>query len=695
MIVNPFKRIDLAEKRRESSALRRAPEMSKEINARITTVMVVIAILFFTIIIRLFYLQIYAQEEYQEKLTAYTMQQYTQSSPRGTIYDSNGNILVESVSSLTISYYPPENSSDLEEWELAEKLVVDLGLDNPTIYDRNIRELHIQYLKEIEDDDASNLLRDDENEDYANGNLKLDDYSELKIAAVDISAIDDETRMIYQVKMNMDALPNNTYKVIAEDVSEEQLAIVSENSSKYPGVRCTFDWKRSYSDEGLSVKSLLGSVSSPTQGVPSEEQDYYLALGYDLNQRVGISGLEEQYEQYLSGTESVYNINFDEDDQVYLTQTSAGKNGYDLTLTLDIEYQNHMQELLNKALEEGKSNQYRAYFDNAYLVALNPQTGEIYCMVGSAMYEDEVVANPNGTYLNSYLMGSAIKPAMLYMGQNEGVVYPGQIILDAPMFVKGTAKFASYKNYGLINDVEAIKDSSNVYMAMIAIALGGAEYVENESLDIEDGTFDLMRNYFNMFGLGVATGIDLPNEQVGAIGSDTEPGKIMPYSIGQYDTYTTMQLAQYVATLANGGTRVQPHLLNEVSEVNDLDTIIYAYKTSILGVVMGDLTLLKNSEQGMIECVNSGSCGSVLSASNVGLQLAAKTGTAEVIYIDENTGAAVDIMNSTLIAYEVSDDPTFAVACSAPNSSNGYGSNLQSNICAGLVAEATKEFFGN
>lgn len=695
MLMNPFKKFDLAQKRRESSVLKKTPNMDKEINKRIAIAFLVVIILFSTLLVRMMYLQLYAEDEYDNKLAAYTVETYTQSSPRGTIYDSDGNILVESVSSLTISYYPLDSTSEEDEWELAFKLVSELGLDNPTIYDRNVKEMYIQYLSEVENDDATFLLTEEEILAYEAGEYTTDEYLELKISKVDVSQFDDTTRMVYQVRMAMDALPTNSFKAVVEDVSEEQLAIVSENASEYPGFKCTFDWKRSYSEEGISMYNILGSVSSSTQGIPSEQQEYYTALGYDLNSRVGTSGLEYTYEQFLSGTDSEYTINFDENGDLYLTQTSAGKSGYDITLTIDSEYQSYMQEVLNQTLEDAQDNEYREYFDNVYLVALNPQNGEVYGMVGSAIYNDEIVENPTGTYLNSYLVGSCIKPAVVYMGLNEEVIYSGEKIYDTPITIKGSPTFSSYKDYGWIDEVEALRVSSNIYMAMIAIRLAGAEYVENEALDIDEGTFDLMRNYFNMFGLGVSTGIDLPNEQVGTIGYDVEYGKILYYAIGQYDTYTTMQLAQYVSTIANGGSRIQPHILDTVSEVNDIDTIIYSFTTNILGVLLGDTSYLENVEEGMLACVTSGNCGSLLMESNVGVQLAAKTGTSEAYYYDSENNETVEVTNSTLVAYQVGEDSEFAVACSAPNSNNGFGSDLQPNICMELVAEATKAYFDN
>ena len=130
----------------------------------------------------------------------------------------------------------------------------------------------------------------------------------LILEKIDTSKFKAKTKAIYQVKMRMDASPYNQYKVIVEDASNEQISYISENSSLFPGFKCTFDWKREYS-KGNNIKSILGLISTQTQGVPGENQDYYLGLGYSLNDRVGISGLEKQYESLLSGTKSIYDSN--------------------------------------------------------------------------------------------------------------------------------------------------------------------------------------------------------------------------------------------------------------------------------------------------------------------------------------------------------------------------------------------------
>lgn len=692
MIFNPFKKMDVDRFKRSSNLLRQSKDRTKVVNTRLKICALVVVLIFIIIAFRLVNLTVINKEDYQQKLTNYTAKKQSFSSPRGTIYDKNGKILVQSVSSLTISYYPIDSVSEIDEWKLAEKLVDDLNLKATNIIDRQLKDMYIQYMANVEKDNLNSLLSKADQKKVEEGLINSDERNDLLLEKIDVTQFDERTRAIYQVKMRMDAAPDSQYKVIVEDATTEQISYISENSTRFPGFKSTFDWKREYS-EGNNLRSILGNVSTQTQGVPEEDQEYYLALDYSLNDRVGISGLEKQYENLLSGTKSLYNIKFDDKGTAYLEEEESGKNGYDLTLTLDIDYQNKMDELVKSTLASAQGNQYRQYFEKLQLVVMNPKTGEIYAMSAASKDSDgNIVLTPTDTYLSADRVGSVVKMATLYMGLNEGVVNPGEVIVDAPMKFKGTKAMQSYHNYGPLTDVQAIAQSSNVYMWNIALRLGGNNYKENMSISLKEGTFSLMRRYYNMFGLGVKTGIDLPSESVGSIGADAEQANILHFAIGQYDTYTTMQLAQYVATIANNGSRIQPHLLKYANEVNDRNTIVYKKGKNVISTLLGDLNYLRNPKQGMVDCAaNSNYCGSPLSSANTGVNMAAKTGTAEnELYIN---GELINTTNATMVAYGPSEDAEIAIACFAPNSNNGFGGSLQANICADVVGAAAKEYF--
>ena len=120
---------------------------------------------------------------------------------------------------------------------------------------------------------------------------------------------------------------------VSPDATEEEFAFVSEQSEELPGFNTKIDWERVY-PYGDTLKSILGTVSTSQQGIPAEMKEYYLEKGYSLNDRVGISYIEKQYEEYLHGTKAKYEIINSHETKLI----EEGKRGKDIVLTIDINY---------------------------------------------------------------------------------------------------------------------------------------------------------------------------------------------------------------------------------------------------------------------------------------------------------------------------------------------------------------------
>lgn len=151
-------------------------------------------------------------------------------------------------------------------------------------------------------------------------------------------------------------------------------------------------------------------------------------------------------------------------------------------------------------------------------------------------------------------------------------------MIDEPLHFKGGLTKRSYFNKNdkvRINDKEALMHSSNVYMFKTALKLAGDPYYSGMGLptDISEAGQKL-RKGLNQVGLGVKTGIDLPNETIGQIEPLTNnSGNYLDLSIGQYDTYSPIQLSQYVSTIANDGYRIQPHIGLAIHDATNSDDI--------------------------------------------------------------------------------------------------------------------------
>ncbi|NTW91244.1 MAG: hypothetical protein HGA35_04870 [Erysipelotrichaceae bacterium] len=242
----------------------------------------------------------------------------------------------------------------------------------------------------------------------------------------------------------------------------------------------------------------------------------------------------------------------------------------------------------------------------------------------------------------------------------------------------------SLNNLGRVNDLTALAKSSNVYMFHIAMRLGGADYEYNGPLNIDPSAFDTIRNTFSQFGLGTLTGIDVPNETIGYIGSSTLGGHLLDFVIGQFDTYTTMQLSQYINTIANDGVRVKPRLLLDTTET-DSTTTTYTNPVQVLSV-LENIPAIERVQKGFRQCVTDGYC---VALNNLPVTVAAKTGTAEAFMTDEE-GNYFDSPNSLLVSYAPYENPEISIACAIPHA---WNTTSQSNLCLRISNEIYATYF--
>ena len=679
MLRNPFRDIDAKHMRHSSDLLKKQNDYQKIVNKRLTIVALVTVLLFVCIAGRLIDIQVRQKEEYATKLDIYSMKKQVISTPRGQMIDRNGKQVVKTVSSMNITYYPTENVTAKEQWELAMKFAKQFEISTKDLTLRDLQDAYITLHTDANgyNDQANHLLSEAE--------LKLsdDEIYQLKLERISEEMINKEmdasTKAAWVVYHAMEINSQSSHsRVIMENVDEDKVAYLTEHKSDYPGFDVDFSsWKREYPYKN-TLRDVLGQVTTSKQGLPSELMQYYSAKGYEMNSRVGKSGLEQQYEELLSGTSKISTIKYDTDGNAIFTEVNSGKKGYDIQLTIDIEFQKKVDEILKKTMKTyaGKGN--RPDMDRLFVSLMNPNTGEIYAMSGMLKSDDEIINYASGNYLEGYTPGSVVKGATVVMGLNEGVVKKDEQIFDGPMRIRGTPQIASYRNYGNVDAVNALRVSSNIYMVNIAIRLAKSTYVPNGPLLIDDAAavFKLMRNYYSMFGLGVLTGLDVPNEQLAFTGNRETAGDLLYFSFGQYDNYTPIQLLQYVSTIANGGKKVKPRLVSGAFGVNS-DSLIYVNEPEVLSTLSDKNKNLNTVREGFRQCVvGSGyHCGSALAT--IGHNVAAKTGTAEVtINGHEST-------NSSLIGFWPYEKPEVAFVCAAPTSSNV--NNLGGNLCTSEI----------
>lgn len=650
----------------------RLTEMAKW---RTSLIILVMALIMIVYAMRLFYIQVIEHEVYAKEYNQQSRITYSANQPRGVMVDADGKVVVSNKLVKNIIYTFQKGTTDEEYKAIAEKLASLIEIDISVINDNDLRLFY--YLNNEET--VENYASAETKAAYEAGEIEYDAYTQeimQQIPAEAIAAMDSQLIELEYIKSLMDQSSiSKSVTIKAENVSEEEFARVAEHSGTMPGVEANLNWDREYL-QGDSMQTILGSVTSSKQGLPAEVADYYMALGYNLNERVGRSGLEQSYEEYLRGQADMFAYEKRDDGTFDKTLVEKGHAGYQLNLTVDIDFQKQVEEIIQRQLLEERNNPAAANLTQAFVSAINPQTGEIIAMAGQE-YDPETKEFADVSILNAtgnFQMGSSVKPATVLSGYQLGAISPGQYLLDEALQFKGTPLKKSWKVMGNISDVDALRMSSNAYMWKLIIQLGGGQYIPNGELYIQDGTITKLRESFQQFGLGVKTGIDLPNESTGFIGKDNpDPGLVLDFGIGQYDQYTPLQMAQYVSTIANNGCRVQPYLVDSVvaqGETGEGDKILLENNREILNCVPLTQNYFDQIKEGMhqVTSVGDGTAYSEFKGSGVAYESGGKTGTAEA-YIDPDGDGQYDkkVFNITYIGFAPFDNPEIALAVVVPS----------------------------
>ena len=665
----------------------------KEIMEKRFNVIIFLIIVFFLVIIgRLFYLQVLEKDAYEEKLAMSTEKTIeSTSAPRGRIYDRNYNLLVDNEAIKTIYYKKQKGITAKKEIELAYTVAKNIDVDYSKVNDEKLKTLYYK----SNYDECKKKITDEEWDLYSK--RKLDDqdikdliYKRLDEEIVDYDELDKKAAYIYYL---MNKGYSYAEKIIKNsDVTEEEYAYISENIDNLSGFNTKLDWERIY-PYGEVFKSILGSVSSNTQGIPEELSKEYLDKGYSLDDRVGISYLEYQYEDYLKGTKAKYRLLSDNSYEL----VSEGIRGDDIVLTIDINLQKYLEEMLSEEVLNAKYEAGTKYYNRSFAIIADPNTGEILAMSGKQVVDKDgertIVDYTPGITTLPVTPGSVVKGASMMVGYKYGAIDIGSKQLDECIKIKDTPEKCSWRTMGYINDIYALQYSSNVYQYKIAINVGKGKYEYNKSLVLDEDAFRKYREMYAEFGLGVKTGIDLPVESLGYSGTSKLPGHLLDFSIGQYDTYTPIQLSQYINTIANGGKRLKPYLLKEVysasSEGDKLGNQIYKAETKELGKLSVEDKYINRVKEGFNAVVQQG-----LGYGYMGnyTSSAGKTGTSQS-FIDTNNDGKVDTetITSSFVGYSPSDNPKMSIVVVSPDIS--LPDSSQSAVTRRISANAVNKYF--
>lgn len=619
-------------------------------------VVIVISVIF---IATLFNLQIVNGENYREQSEKRMLRTKNITAPRGEIYDRNGVILATNKLSYDVELYKvrvstkEQNDGILRLVEILNENLDKVYSTFPVNDDLNgfnfeNTEEEQKWKKEMKLD--STLTFDQVIDEYIE-KYELQDYSDNRLNQIKMIEIK------YEANLNGYSLFNSA--TIAKDISQKSVAKIGEEKYKIYGISIVSVPKRYYPNGNL-LSHTIGYVSK----ISSTEYEKKKEEGYNVNSVIGKAGIEQSFEKYLRGNDGVIKEETDTLGNVSSqTETTEAKSGDNVTLTIDYRLQKVAEEsLLNtiNGLQNGTLVGKKFSDANAgAVVVLDVDSGEVLAsasyptydinsLIGGISLKDWNALQNNSLHpmLNRVVSGTYSPGSTFKMLVGMAGLMNGKITVDEKYYDPGIYPYGyhpkcwlytdRHMTHGWINIEGAIKGSCNCYFYEVGRRIGISEIVK----------------YAKLFGLGQKTGIELSGEVAGTIaGADdkSEDGLKSPWYLGDTlsaaigqsgSSYTPIQLANYIATIANGGKLNKVSLIksvdNEVAGTSESLADINKYTSEYTGVNFEEKDLNINSEyidaikKGMLSVTSETGGTSYIVFKNSDIQVAGKTGTAQV-----------------------------------------------------------------
>ncbi|MBB6632721.1 peptidoglycan D,D-transpeptidase FtsI family protein [Cohnella thailandensis] len=506
-------------------------------------------------------------------------------------------------------------------------------------------------------------------------------------------------------RMDVKSRKNYSYqqRQLKTGLTSAEIAYLSEHRDEYPGIEIVEESIRQYSDDKVAVQ-LIGYLNK-MKGA-KENLDFYKKINENQTDRtlkyldeeyVGYDGLELMYQAELRGLNGYKSYQVDNQSRIIgdmkLTKPVKGQN---LHLTINRKVQLVTQQAIMDQIDSIRQSTTKAEKDaeptTGYAVAMEVDTGKVVAMASMPDYDPNIwqggITTPelkqitpfmgNGTIREVYPpyendkeraqhptslvpLGSTQKPLTILVGLAEKLITPTSKWKDPGYFPFGAKgheteiQNASRAANGELTPSKAIAKSSNAFMAA---NVGNALYLRDKKAGVE-----VWDSYMKQFGLGVKTESGLPKESPGIIEyfnkeSGSAQAALIFASFGQQGKYTTLQLAQYAAMLANRGQRMKPLFVDHITDSEG--RVVSASEPEVLNTVDLPDAYWETIEEGMGAVQVQGFEG-------VSYSFRRKTGTSQ----QQGVGKRKFVENAVFIAYAPADKPKLAVAVVVPD--GGYG----------------------
>lgn len=648
------------------------------------------------ITVRLFSMQVIDGEVYVKTAESRASTGTVTKAPRGDILDKYGRVLVTNKSGYSVRL-KKTSDDNVKINEIVSEIVSILeDTENPVV---NSLPITLEYPYEFEfedrnDNDSSSDEKDnwfENNKHNLNSDMSADDviraYCDIYGISGDYKSEHIRSMVSVRYETDVKQYSSVTPVTVAEDINAEAVTAIKSLNEGIDGVIIAEDYAREYTTPGLATH-ILGRTGQ----ISSDEYNKNKQNGYGINDTIGKQGIERWAEKYLRGKDGVTGTYTEIDGKtVELSEGQEPVPGNYVMLTIDYDIQATLEKSLENTIKAigGDCNAGGA-------VVLDVNTGDTLAIASYPTYDmttfdkdySKLVQNESNPMLNRavsglYSPGSTFKPLTAIAGIQSGVVTPKEHITC-------TGIYDYYKDYqpscwiwseynsthGAQDVTHAIENSCNVYFYELGRRLG----------------IDRLDEYAKKFGLGEYTGIELTEETAGHMASpeykkqavvnvtdsDWFGGDTLQTAIGQsYSLFTPVQLANYCATIANGGTRYKVNLIDSIRSSVD-GSVVEKFGSEVVEKIDMDPQTVNQIHNGMKKVVDEGSARSIFEGYPIAV--GGKTGTAQL-----GKGAN----NAVFIAFAPFDNPKIAVAVVLEHGVRGTN--------AGRVARDVFDqyFFGN
>ena len=666
----------------------------KTVMRRMVLLIAVAALIMGLYALRLIFLQLVNGDDFKALAVNTTDYKFTVTAARGDIVDSNG----KRIASSTTSHNLVLNKLLMGDEDLDEMLqrIVELLQKNGESWNDTllISEPDAAGNYTFTDDASSTsdqkLLTDmKENlglQQYATAN----DVMEMLVEKNDLQSLPLYWQRVLagiHYEMDRQAFSNVNNFVMAENVSDVTVATIKENSLSLPGVEIVETSTRSY-EQGDIVPAVLGRVGKITAEkwkVTDENGQVTYPLkekGYNMNDVIGISGLESVYEDELRGKDGVETITRNSDGVIVSTaMTTVPEPGHTVQLTVDAAFQKAVDDALAKNIDL-INRTYNANINAGAVVVLSTKDGSILAASNYPTFDQNLYAanytqyseDPNlplfnRALLGRYTPGSTYKPSVAIAALDTGLINRYSTVLCNGVynyFKDYHPKCTRHGHSGNIDVVTAIKWSCNIFFYDVGRRL----------------TSDVYDAYAYKLGLGQRTGVEVSEAQ-GRLTTKNDKNYTasldVQAAIGQGNTVVSpVQLATYAATLANNGVRYRTHFVKAILDSNTGE-VLQETKPEVMDVIEDNGTTFELVRQGMSQVASTIS-GKI---SSYPIAIACKTGTPQR---SETYAPGKHYLNAMMIAYLPADDPQIAIGISIEY--GGYGART-----GDLVVDIANAYF--